>query len=104
MNSIPNTMPFNNDELTRSATSQVEYNYGRSKVNPFMWDKPMPFQTLGKTKKKHLKRALTHMLVDSGALRDAQNDLHDHHEDTRYELLMERRQAAVELRRELAAA
>jgi hypothetical protein len=64
----------------------------------------MPFQQLGETKKKHLKRALTHMLVDQGALREAQNDLHDHHEDTRYELLQERRQAAVELRRELAAA
>jgi predicted membrane chloride channel (bestrophin family) len=104
MNSISSTSAFTNEELTRSATTQVQYNYGRTKTNPFVWHKPMPFQQLGETKKKHLKRALTHMLVDMGTLRDAQNDLTGHHEDTRGELLKERRQAAHEVKKELEAA
>lgn len=105
MKSVETTAPFSNEELTRS-TTQVEYNYASSKANPFEWHKPMPFQQLGESKKKHLRRALTHMLVDSGALRDAQNDLHEHehHEENRLELLKDRRKAAADLRSELEAA
>jgi len=106
MDSIPKTTPFDNEELVRSATQPVQFNFGDGKGNPFEWHKQMPFQQMGDTRKKHLKRALTHLLVGVGALRDAQEDLDEHHPDpnSRYELLTERRKAATKLRQELEAA
>lgn len=99
---VNSTQPFSDGELTRSAETKVDYSKtSHSKANPFGWHKPMPFQVIGETKKKHLKRALTHMLVDMETVREAQNDLRGHNEHTRENLLVERREGARDLRNNL---
>jgi hypothetical protein len=99
---VHSTTPFSAEELVHAATQPVDYNTGDDKTNPFVWHKSMPFSQLGDTKKKHLKRTLTHLLVGHETLAEAHTDLERHkHKDSRMELLEERRHHAKSLREKL---